>query len=114
MAKKTVRTRVGATTSKTSKAKLKEPSIAQLSRQLDKIDCSHLVGKEVIEQQIVDLARGKLDASYCQNWERCGNGWGKCTPDNREWMRQVSRLDLDHVLTPSEIKILRGLKLTRT
>ncbi len=43
------------------------PSITQLSRQMEKIDCSHLVGREVIEQQIVDLARGKLDASYCQN-----------------------------------------------
>ncbi len=113
MAKRTVRTKVRATARKTRKAQLKQPSISQLSRQLDKINCSHLVGKEVIEQQIVDLARGKLDASYCQNWERCGNGWGKCTPDNRDWMRQVSKLDLDHVLTPSEIKILRGLKLSK-
>lgn len=109
MAKRTVRSKA---VSKRN-PKLKAPSIAQLSKQLDKLDCAHLVGKEVIEQQIVDLARGKTDASYCQNWERCGNGWGKCTPDNKEWIRQISKLDMVSVLTPGEIKILKGLKLPR-
>lgn len=113
MAKRTVRTKVSARATKQKKVALKTPTIAQLSKQLDKIDCSHLVGKEVIEQQIVDLARGKTDASYCQNWERCGNGWGKCTPDNKDWMRQVSKLDMVSVLTPTEIKILKGLKFSR-
>ena len=89
------------------------PSIVQLSRQMEKIDCSHLVGREVIEQQIVDLVRGKLDASYCQNWGRCGNGWGKCTPDTKAWMERVRDLDIYKALTPAELKILKNLKVGR-
>ena len=92
---------------------LKTPSIVQLSRQMEKIDCSHLVGREVIEQQIVDLVRGKLDASYCQNWGRCGNGWGKCTPDTKAWMERVRDLDIYKALTPAELKILKNLKVGR-
>jgi hypothetical protein len=89
------------------------PSIAQLSRQLDKIDCTHLVGREVIEQQIVDLARGKLDNSYCQNWGRCGNGWGKCTPDTRAWMEKIREFDIYKELTPAELRIVKNLKMGR-
>jgi hypothetical protein len=91
----------------------KVPSITQLSRQMEKIDCSHLVGREVIEQQIVDLARGKLDASYCQNWDRCGNGWGKCSPDTRAWMERIRDLDIYKALTPAEFKIVKNLKIGR-
>ena len=89
------------------------PSIVQLSRQLEKIDCSHLVGREVIEQQIVDLARGKLDASYCQNWDRCGNGWGKCSPDPKAWIEKIRDLELYKVLTPAELRVLNNLKIAR-
>ena len=89
------------------------PSIVQLSRQMEKIDCSHLVGREVIEQQIVDLVRGKLDASYCQNWGRCGNGWGKCTPDTKAWVERVRDFDIYKALTPAELKILKNLKVGR-
>ena len=91
----------------------KVPSIAQLSRQMEKIDCYHLVGREVIEQQIVDLVRGKLDASYCQNWDRCGNGWGKCSPDTRVWMERIRDIDIYKVLTPAELKIVENLKIRR-
>ena len=89
------------------------PSIVQLSRQLEKIDCSHLVGREVIEQQIVDLARGKIDASYCQNWDRCGNGWGKCSPDPKAWIEKIRDLELYKVLTPAELRVLKNLKIAR-
>lgn len=89
------------------------PSITQLSRRMEKIDCSHLVGREVIEQQIVDLARGKLDASYCQNWGRCGNGWGKCSPDLKAWMERTKDLDIYKALTPAEFKIVKNLKIGR-
>ncbi len=91
----------------------KVPSITQLSRQMKKLDCYHLVGKEVIEQQIVDLVRGKLDASYCQNWDRCGNGWGKCSPDTRAWIERIRELDIYKVLTPAELKIVENLKIGR-
>ncbi len=91
----------------------KVPSITQLSRQMEKLDCYHLVGKEVIEQQIVDLVRGKLDASYCQNWDRCGNGWGKCSPDTRAWIERIRELDIYKVLTPAELKIVENLKTGR-
>ncbi len=89
----------------------RKPSISQLSKQLEKIDCSHLVGRNVIEQQIVDLARGKLDASYCQNWDRCGNGWGKCTPDTRAWVERIKDLEIYKVLTPAEFEIVKNLKI---
>ena len=95
------------------KLRSRAPSITQLSRQMEKIDCSHLVGREVIEQQIVDLARGKLDASYCQNWDRCGNGWGKCSPDTRAWMERIRDLDIYKALTPAEFKIVKNLKIGR-
>jgi hypothetical protein len=87
------------------------PSIAKLARDLEKVTCNHLVGREVIEQQIVDLARGKMDASYCQNWERCDNGWGKCTPDNKLWLEKIHELRIDKVLTAAERKILANLKM---
>jgi len=87
------------------------PSIAKLARELEKVTCNHLVGREVIEQQIVDLARGKLDASYCQNWERCDNGWGKCTPDNKQWLEKIHELRMDKVLTSAERKILAQLQV---
>ena len=89
------------------------PSITQLARKLERIDCSHLVGREVIEQQIVDLARGKLDASYCQNWDRCGNGWGKCSPDAKAWVEKIRELELHKVLTPAELRVLKNLKIAR-
>jgi len=89
------------------------PSITQLARQMEKIDCDHMVGREVIEQQIVDLVRGKLDASYCQNWDRCGNGWGKCSPDTRAWVEKIKDLDIYKVLTPVEFKIVQNLKIKR-
>ncbi|MCP3941034.1 MAG: hypothetical protein GY710_06075 [Desulfobacteraceae bacterium] len=95
------------------KLPLKAPSISQLSQQMEKIDCSHLVGKQVIEQQIVDLVRGKLDASYCQNWGRCGNGWGKCTPDTKAWIEKIKDLDIYKVLTPAERKVVEKLKIAR-
>ena len=95
------------------KLRPRAPSISQLSRKMEKIDCSHLVGRKVIEQQIVDLARGKLDASYCQNWGRCGNGWGKCSPDTRVWMERIRDLDIYKALTPAEIKIVENLKIGR-
>lgn len=87
------------------------PTISKLARDLEKVTCNHLVGREVIEQQIVDLARGKLDKSYCQNWERCDNGWGKCTPDNRLWLEKIRELQADKVLTASEKKILASLRI---
>jgi hypothetical protein len=88
------------------------PSISKLARDLEKVSCNHLVGREVIEQQIIDLARGKLDASYCQNWDRCDNGWGKCTPDNKEWMGKIRELKIDKVLTATERKILADLQVS--
>ncbi len=87
------------------------PTISQLARDLQKVSCDHLVGRAVIEQQIVDLARGKLDASYCQNWERCENGWGKCTPDTKRWMDSIRKLGVDKVLTAAEKRVLADLKI---
>ncbi|MCK5655309.1 MAG: hypothetical protein KAI03_03320 [Candidatus Aureabacteria bacterium] len=99
--------------SRKKKIQAKAPSIAQLGQQMKNIDCSHLVGKEVIEQQISDLVRGKLDASYCQNWSRCGNGWGKCSPDSKAWIEKIRKLDLDKVLSPAELKIVKNLKISK-
>lgn len=87
------------------------PTIAQLGKDLAKLDCDHLVGRKVLEQQIVDLARGKMDASYCQNWDRCENGWGKCTPDSRRWMEEIRKVGLDKVLTVAEREVLAKLKI---
>jgi hypothetical protein len=95
------------------KLQSKAPSITQLSQQMEKIDCDHLVGREVIEQQIADLVRGKLDGSYCQNWGRCGNGWGKCTPDTKAWLARIKKLDMNKVLTPAELKVVEKLKMDR-
>ena len=95
------------------KLRPRAPSITQLSRKMEKIDCSHLVGREVIEQQIVDLVRGKLDASYCQNWGRCGNGWGKCSPDTKAWIERIRDLDIYKALTPAEFEIVKNLKIGR-
>lgn len=87
------------------------PSITQLAKDLEKVSCNHLVGREVIEQQIIDLARGKLDSSYCQNWDRCDNGWGKCTPDKKMWLEKIHEMRLDKVLTVAERKVLADLKV---
>jgi len=90
------------------------PSIKQLAKQLDKFQCGHMMGREVIEKQIADLAIGRIAKDYCQNWDRCpDNGWGNCTPDLKEWAFKLGKPDYRNIFSNEEIRIISELKMQR-
>ncbi len=90
------------------------PKITDLARQLSKIKCDHLMGREVIEKAIIDLAMGRMDASYCQNWFRCPeNGWPECTPDIGGWVKNLQKLEYRKIFSAAELKAIATLKANR-
>lgn len=87
------------------------PSISQLARKRAKYSCDHLMGREVIEKQIAELAVGRIAKDYCQNWDRCpDNDWGKCSPDVTQWIRKIESSEYRKVFTEAEIKVVSELK----
>jgi hypothetical protein len=100
---------------KRAKLPRRAPSIAALGRQLDRVKCGHLMGREVIEKQISDLALGaSAGRSYCQNWTRCpDNGWGLCTPDAKRWASRLSRGEQAKLFSRAELAVIKKLKSKR-
>jgi len=92
----------------------KAPSLATLGRQLARAKCDHLMGREVIAKQIEDLAMGRMDASYCQNWDRCPtNNWGKCSPDPKKWVSKLRTEQYKSVFSAAELKAIETLKIRK-
>ena len=108
------RKRVARTARKVRTRTKKTPTITALGKQLKRFKCGHLMGREVIEKQITDLAMGAASRSYCQNWTRCpDNGWGLCTPDARRWVSRLSRGAQAKLFSKAELAVIKGLKTKR-
>lgn len=92
----------------------KAPSLSTLGRQLARTKCDHLMGREVIAKQIEDLAMARMDAGYCQNWNRCPtNGWGKCTPDSKKWVSKLRAEQYKSLFSAAELRAIESLKIKK-
>ena len=95
----------------TPKEKMKIPTFKELDVQRSKYKCNHLMGREVIDKVIVELAMGKITKDYCQNWDRCpDNGWGKCTPSMEAWMVNLRKPEYKNIFTAEELEIIQKVK----
>lgn len=87
------------------------PKITDLAKQLGKMKCDHLVGRQVIEKAIIDLAMGKMSGDYCQNWDRCtSNDWPKCSPDVKGWVENLQKPEYKKLFSAAELKTIASLK----
>lgn len=88
------------------------PTILQLNKEKEKFNCSHLIGREVIDKCINDLATAKLTNGYCQNWERCSeNGWPQCSPDINNWVTKLKELEFVNIFSKEELEVISNLKI---
>jgi hypothetical protein len=88
----------------------KQPSLVELAKQRDKFNCNHLVGKEVIERCIAELAMGRASSDYCQCWERCSCGWPKCGCIGEKWSEVLKKPEFRGIFTEDELKVISTLK----